>query len=328
MDLRKYYNVKAIAQRLQALPPLYSTVVDTFFSRKVNHPFDKVGRSDIIAVGAPTPLIARGAPSLPLGPGAISLDDYEPFETANHQFFTAADMNRMKNLDEMSIQARLAGVDDNLRRVCRATTEGIASTALTGTITWPVALEGGGTEIYTVNFGSPLSYTVASTDKWDAEKVNIRKVFAQLDEIETLIKNSGYGGKVEFWAGKDAYTALLALSEVYGENPKAKLRVEVSKDGISVGGFTLKKMSETYIHPDTGAATYKVPPGKIMAYATDAVHTLFYCALDDLDANLQPMPYFSKPIDTKDPSGVKIVGRSKPFPVPVPKAICWAEVTA
>jgi len=299
-DLKKYFNVKAIAQRLQALPPLKSSVVDTFYTRKVNHPFDKVGRSDIMAVGAPTPLIARGAPSLPLSSGGVSLDDYEPFEIANHQFFTAADMLRMRNLDEQSVQARLAGVDDNLRRICRATTEGIAATSLTGTITWPVALEGGGTEIYTVTFGSPLSYTVPSADKWDAATVNMRKVFAQLDDVESLIRDNGYGGNVEFWAGKDAYTALLALSEVYGENPKAKLRVEVSADGVSVGGYRIKKMSETYIHPDTGVATYKVAPGKIMAYATDAVHTLFYCALDDLDANLQPMPYFSKPIDTKD----------------------------
>ena len=87
-------------------------------------------------------------------------------------------------------------------------------------------------------------------------------------------------------------------------------------------------MTETYIHPQTGAAMPKVAANKIMAFATDAVHTLFYCALDDLDANLQPMPYFSKPIESKDPSGTKIVGRSKPFPVPVVKAICWATVTA
>ena len=66
MDIRKFYNVQAIAQRLQEMPPLKTTVVDTFFTRKVNHPFDRVGRSDIAAIGAPTPLIARGAPSLAL----------------------------------------------------------------------------------------------------------------------------------------------------------------------------------------------------------------------------------------------------------------------
>lgn len=326
MDIRKYYNVKAIAQRLQQLPPLTSTVVDTFYGRKVNHPFDRVGRSDITAIGAPAPLIARGAPSLPVTGGVLSLDDYEPFEVANHQFFTAADMNRLRHLDELSIEARLAGVDDNLRRICRVTTEAIASVALTGTVIWPVALEGGKFEDYQVQFGSPLAFVPGKL--WDAADINVRQVFDHLQEMETLVQESGYGGNVEFWAGKTAYNVLLALVETYGENPKAKLRVEVSSRGISIGEFIIKKMTETYVHPKTGAVTPKVAANKVMAFATDAVHTLFYCALDDLDARLQPMPYFSKPIDTKDPSGVKIVGRSKPFPVPVVKAICWATVTA
>lgn len=326
MDLKKYYNAKAIAMRLQQLPPLKTTVVDTFFVRKVNHPFDKVGRSDITAIGAPAPLIARGAPSLPVGGGMLSLDDYEPFEVANHQFFTAADLLRMRHLDEVSVEARLAGIDDNLRRICRMTTEALAAVALTGTITWPVMLEGGRTENYQVSFGSPLSYTPAKL--WDAADINVRQIFDQLQEMETLVQEAGYGGTVVFWAGKTAYNALLALVETYGENPKAKLRVEVSANGISIGEFTIKKQTETYVHPVAGAVTPKVPANKIMAYASDAVHTLFYCALDDLDARLQPMPYFSKPIDVKDPSGTKIVGRSKPFPVPVVKAICWATVTS
>lgn len=326
MDIRKYYNVKAIAQRLQQLPPLKTTVIDAFYGRKINHPFDRVGRSDITAIGAPAPLIARGAPSLPVTGGVLSLDDYEPFEVANHQFFTAADMNRLRHLDEQSIEARLAGVDDNLRRICRVTTEAIASVALTGTVAWPVALEGGKMETYQVQFGSTLSFT---PDKlWDDAAINVRQIFDHLQEMESLVQEGGYGGTVEFWAGKTAYNVLLALVETYGENPKAKLRVEVSARGISIGEFVIKKMTETYVHPETGAVTPKVAANKIMAFATDAVHTLFYCALDDLDARLQPMPYFSKPIDTKDPSGVKIVGRSKPFPVPVVKAICWATVTA
>ncbi|MDR3089830.1 MAG: major capsid protein [Desulfobulbaceae bacterium] len=326
MDLRKYYNAKAIAMRLQQLPPLKTTVVDTFYKRKVNHPFDKVGRSDITAIGAPAPLIARGAASLPLSGGSLSVDDYEPFEVANHQFFTAADLNRLKHVDEASIQARLAGVDDNLRRVCRATAEAIASVALTGVVTWPVRLDGGRFENYQVSFGAPLSFTPSKL--WSAADATVRHVFNDLQEMESQVQESGYGGNVEFWAGKTAYGALLALAETYGENPKAKLRVEVSAEGVSVGGFTIKKMSETYIHPETGVVTPKVGPGRVMAYATDAVHTLFYCALDDLDARLQPMPYFSKPVDMKDPSGVKIVGRSKPLPVPVVKAICWATVVA
>ncbi len=325
-NLRGFFSPEALVQRLLSLPPLKTTVVDIFFARKVNHPFAKVGRDDLVEQGLPAPLIMRGAPSRSLGGGTLSLDEFEPYEVAAHKFFTAADLLNMQALDKNGVEARLAGVDDQLRRVCRATAEGIAATALTGTVNWPVALENGGFDHYQVNFGAPLSYTPEKL--WDAADAKLRQVFNDLQEMETLIQNAGYGGSVKYWAGRNAYNALLALAETYGENPKAKLRVEVSDQGIDIGGYTVAKMAETYVHPETKTATAKVPTNKIMAWAEDAVHTLFYCALDDLDARLQALPYFSKPVDFKDPSGVKIVGRSKPFPAPVVKAICWATVTS
>lgn len=326
MDLRKYFTPKMVAQRLKQMMPLKTTVVDTFFTRKVNHPFDKVGRSDLSGILSTMPLINRGAPSLAVKRGVLSLDDFEPFEVAPHDFFTAADMNRLKNLDELSIQARLSTVDDNLRRICRATAEGIASKALTGTIAWPVAMDNGAVDTYEVNFGATLTFTPSML--WDHADAKIRNIFKDLGEMETLVQDAGYGGQVKYWAGKDAYNQLLALAEVYGENPKAKLRIEISKKGIEIGGYLIEKMSETYVNPENGSAVSKVDPKKIMAFATDAVHTLFYCALDDLDSKLAPMPYFSKPVKSEDPSGVKIIGRSKPFPAPVVKAICWATVVS
>ncbi len=324
MDLKQYYNPKAVAMRLKQLPKLQTTVIDEFYGRKVNHPFDRVGKSDLTSVGVPTPLISRGAPSLPVNRGKLQLSDYEPFEVANHDFFTAADLNAMKHLDTLSIQARLAGVDDNLRRICRMTAEGIAAKSLTGKIEWPVAVDGGALDTYTVDFGTTLTHTPEK--KWDAEDAKVRGVFNDLQDMETKIQDAGYGGVVKFWAGRDVFNQLLGLVEVYGENPKAKLRVEISAKGIEIGGYLIRKMAETYVDPATGAAAPKVPAKKLLAFASDAVHTLFYCALDDLDGKLAPLPYFSKPIDTKDPSGIKIVGRSKPFPAPVVQAICWATV--
>lgn len=324
--LRGFYTPEIVALRLRGLAPLKTTVVDAFFKRKVNHPFAKVGKDDIADIGAAAPLIMRGAPSLALAHGPISVDDYEPYEAAYHKFFTAADMNNLQLLDKSGIEARLAGVDDSLRRTCRATAEGIASTSLTGTITWPIKLEGGGFDTYTVTFGSPLSFT---PDKlWDAADATMRHIFNDLQEMETKVQESGYGGEVEFWAGKKAYGLLLALAETYSNNPKAKLLVDVSDKGVSVGGYLVKKMAERYVNPQTGTTVAKVPDHKIMAFASDSAHTLFYCAIDDLDGRLAPLPYYSKPVDTKDPSGVKIIGRSKPFPVPIVKAICWASVCA
>ena len=64
---------------------------------------------------------------------------------------------------------------------------------------------------------------------------------------------------------------------------------------------------------------------KLYAVALDAPFTLYYCAIDDLDANLLPMPLYVMAQKKQDPSGYKIIGKSKPLPVPVPKAICIAN---
>lgn len=325
-NLKSFFHPDTLVQRLKAMAPLKTTIIDTFFARKVNHPFAVVGRDDITSNGLPAPLIMRGAPSRALEGGPLSLADYEPFECSNHRNFTAADVNNLRLLTREGVEARLASIDDQLRRVCRATAEGIAATALTGTISWPVALEGGGSDTYEVSFGSPLSHT---PDKlWSEADATVKHVFEDLQEMETAIQEAGYGGDVEYWAGKTAWGLLLSLAETYLNNPKGKIEVAITGEGIRVGGFTIRKMAETYVHPTTGTATAKVDAKSIMAFATDAVHTLFYCALDDLDGNLQPLPYFSKPVQTADPSGVRIIGKSKPFPAPVPKAICWATVSA
>ena len=57
-----------------------------------------------------------------------------------------------------------------------------------------------------------------------------------------------------------------------------------------------------------------------------APHALHYCALNDLDAALQPLPFYAKPVMSDDPSGVKIIGTSKPMPAPVIKAIAWRRL--
>ncbi len=49
--------------------------------------------------------------------------------------------------------------------------------------------------------------------------------------------------------------------------------------------------------------------------ALDAGHSLPYCAIDDLDGNLQALPFFIKPVKTDIPSGYSLIAESKPFPL-------------
>ncbi len=323
MDLKQYFTAEAVALRLKSLPELKTTVIDEFFTRKVNHPFDKVGKSDITSLGTPAPLIMRGAASLPVDHEKISVADYEPYEIANHDYLSAADMNALQHLEKMSVQARLAGIDDTLRRICRATAEGIAAKALTGKITWPVAT-GSGLATYEVDFGKTLTKDPAK--KWDTKGLTLREVHNDLRVMQRNVHASGYGGKVKFWAGDSAFDALVELADGWLASGGRGMAVESKENALLVGSFEVRNISETYIDPETKKAVAKVDANSVMAFASDAVHTLFYCAIDDFKGQLKPLPYFSKPVEMSDPSGVKVIGRSKPFPVPVVKAVCWGKV--
>ena len=104
--------------------------------------------------------------------------------------------------------------------------------------------------------------------------------------------------------------------------------MELTEEGINIGGYLIKRRAEQYRNPQTKVMTPVVPVKEMMMIATDAGHKMPYCAVDDLDANLQAMPLFVKPVEIKDPSGYKLVCESKPFPIPNVKGICKAQVVA
>ena len=109
---------------------------------------------------------------------------------------------------------------------------------------------------------------------------------------------------------------------------KPKIPVRVNEDGtITLGGHTIKKMAETWKNPQTGTSTAKVPDKEIRM-VSKGYTGFFYGPVDDLDANLRPMPMFVKPVKTDDPSEIRIVGESKPLPGVVPAATRKAVVLA
>ncbi len=102
----------------------------------------------------------------------------------------------------------------------------------------------------------------------------------------------------------------------------------MTESAISVGGFLIKERFETYRQPDTGEVVPIVPAKTVMMIAKDVGHKLIYCAVDDIEARLQPYPFFVKSYENKDPSSLVIVGEGKPFPVVNVKGICKAVVAS
>ena len=323
LDIRNLFVAAAMARYLKALPKLKTPVMDAIFTNRPQHPFAIIGADMLIPVVHEMPVIKRGAPSIPATKETGSINFYEPFPIRPNAFVTATDLNNLKLLGVSSREKWAQGRTDLLRRGIRKTTEAMCAVSLCGRLEWPVKLEGGGWETYDVDYGTILSVNPARL--WDAADTKILHIFDTLTQMQEAIEEWGYGSTVEVWCGKTAYNAVFAVAE--NSRTTAKLRVEITDQGINIGGFLVKRRAEKYRHPQTGVMTPIVGDKVCRMIATDAGHFMPYCAIDDLDGNLQPMPMFVKPIKKDDPSGYKLIGDSKPFPVPNVKGVCDATVT-
>ncbi len=313
------------AKLFKTLPPLETTVMDTVFKNRVQHPMAVIGTKDIIEITQTAPVIGRSAPATPVSEGSSTYNFIEPLAVNPSDFVSAGEMNDMRTWGLANREAWLKSKQDKLRKIVRRSTEGMAAGVLSGTLSWPLKLESGGWDTYEVSFGTPLSYIPAK--KWDATDATIVDVYNTLMQMRKTLRKKGYGGTIEIWAGDTVYLSLLKLVDNVRSTAKQNIRTEKVEAGINVGGFLVKPMDETFQDPRTKAATDKVGATKLCMIALDAGHTLYYCALDDLDARLQPLPFFLKPILKKNPSGIDVLGMSKPLPVINPNGVCWSTLT-
>jgi hypothetical protein len=325
VNLRTYFTPAAIAQTLKKLPPLKTPVMDTIFIDRPQLGLPVIGVDQVTAITQTVPMVKRGGASVSIGGDSKTIAYYEPLPIRPSDDLTAKDLNDFKLLDpKAGRQTWINNKIDMLRRTVRLTTEALCAQALTGAINYPLRLDGGGWDTYNVAYGSPLSFTPAKA--WDAADIKIKDVYSDLLDMQLLIQDNGWGSELEIWAGKTAYKALVGLAD--SSTPKDKIRVELKEGGLAIAEFLVKVRAETYKNPQTGAAVKMVADNQIVVIGKDGGQRLFYCAVDDLEANLLPMPFFVKPIERQDPSGVRLVAESKPFPAPNIHAICWATVAA
>lgn len=323
-NIRGLFSRDAIIRYLQSLPVIKTPVMDIIFDDRPQHGLPFLGADDVAQQAMPLPVIRRGGPSISAVSESGFVAMYEPMPIRTHKFVTGADLSNLQMLHGDGQSAWAAQKTEVLRRAIRRTTEALCALSLSGAVSWPMALENGGFEAYEIEYGVPVS--VDPEKLWSAEGVKLGDVFELLSDMQEALQDNGYGGTVEVWAGRAAYRALFAIAEA--TTSTAKMQVEITEAGINVGGFLVKRRSERYRNPQTKAMVPVVADEHVKMIATDAGHKLPYCALDDLDAKLQPMPFFVKPILKDDPSGYKLIAESKPFPVPNVKGICDAVVVA
>ncbi|WP_027368434.1 hypothetical protein [Desulfocurvibacter africanus] len=78
--------------------------------------------------------------------------------------------------------------------------------------------------------------------------VKLDDVFEALTAIREPLKAEGYGGEVETQALGDVYNVLFGLAE--NSRTTAKIRVEITDQGINIGGFLIRRRAGKYRDPE------------------------------------------------------------------------------
>ena len=321
MDLKKFFTREAIVDTLERLPELKTPVMDMLYTDRRNHPFPVVGYRDLNLPAGNIPVVRRGSQSYPLNPtdGKISMIEVQPVNPS--VYLSAADLNNQKLLDPQGQQAYIDNQIDNLRRACRSTAEALSAQSLTGKIAYPLRADGGAYLTYEVDFGTPASVSVSK--KWDDANTKVADIVKSLGQIIDTLKKTAPAMDVQFLCGFDVYAALV---DKIGALPNSAI-AQVGADYISLGGVAkIQLLSANYIDLTTGEAVSAIPAKTILAVDRSSGFKLLYAALDQMDAGLVALPFYAQPVTTQDPSGVKIIGESKPLPVPNTKGIVKAVV--
>jgi hypothetical protein len=324
VNIRKYMTAKTIAQRIEAAVGIQTPIRELVFKRSKQHPYPKIGIDQIKKVVGNVPVVRRGTPAVPIKKGSRAVDEIAPDGIDLQDFITAADLNNMRLLDSVNVQGVINGVLDDMLLMTKKTTEALCAQSLTGEIKYPMKSDDGDEpyEISYVGNASMPEYTGAVL----SSSSTITDVIDVFDAMETLVQDEGWGGNVEVLAGKDVYNLVRKIVETKSTKQN-HVSAKMEKGTIEIGGYLIRKVNASYKGYLAGGSigtVKEIPEKSLCMVDLSAPHTLFYLALDDIDAGLQAMPFYAEPGEVKkNPSGIEIIGRSKPVPAPVVSAICW-----
>jgi len=324
LDLTKYFTLEQNIGRLERLPEIKSPIMDLVYpeSKRTNYPRSIVAPKDLPKEVKNVPVIMRGTQAVPLNDkkGATG---YEPFPIEVSMTLTAADLNDLIAAGFTSnAQAEIDQKVDRLRKTTHATTEALAAQSLTGKIKYPVrGALADNSELYTADFGVTKTHAVAK--KWDNATITLADIIKDCLAMGDKACGNSYGNALSVLVNSEVFNLVIALIL---KSPTNILNLSANDNAINFPGFTMRRLASTYYDYSAKKDAPVIPAKKACAIATDAPHWLPYCAIDDIDAQLAPLPFFSKAVKIENPSAWELYGKTKPFPVPIVDAICWADI--
>lgn len=332
VSIRGLFARDVIIQYLEALGPVEKTrCMDTVFTNRPQQAGPLIGRDIVRGYIRAMALSQRGGPAINIAGNTGQADFYQPLPIKPKISVNGVDLNNLRLFmqggpnSKQLLAAWARGKTDILRRTVRATTEPLCAVALTGKLVWPVALEGGGYDTFSIDYGDVQTLDADSYLYWDDPLCGPVDILKMLIAIAKKFQRKGVGGRVAYWAGEAAFMALFTMvSKIL---TSTKLRTEIAiplsatESSIVIGTVTVELVADEYQHPQTGVWTPVVPTNTLKAIALDAGHMMPYASIDDLDGNLEPMPLFIKPIKN-DEGQQSLLGESKPLPIVNTDGIC------
>ncbi|MDR1398109.1 MAG: major capsid protein [Desulfarculales bacterium] len=321
--LRNIFSPAAIVKTLTALPPMATTIMDSYFKNRPTHPLPMLGLADLQQVAQTVPLVRRDGTPVSLAGESFEAQFIAPLPVKVKVNVSASELNDLRALLEQpqAVEAWRQNKIEHIRMTSRNTTEAICSVVLNlGKVSWPVQLEGGRNEVYEVDYGPVQSYTPAATL---TAASSLSALFNLLQGMAQKIQESGLGGRVEFLAGADVASVLMdivnASMTTTGSHP---YRLELSEGKIMVGAFVIRFMYEKYPSPTGAAWVDKLASQTLLAVAADQPGTVYYCAIDSISAKNAAVPMHIVPVARDDDSGITLIGQTKPLPVRPSRAAC------
>jgi len=324
LDLTKYFTLDQNVSRLERLPEIKSPIMDLVYPepKRTNYPRSIVAIKDLPKEVKNVPVIMRGTQAVPIN-DKKGAEGYEPFPVEVSMTLTAADLNDLIAAGfTSSAQAEIDQKVDRLRKTTHATTEALAVQSLTGKINYPVrGLLADNSELYTADFGTTKTHNIIK--KWNNNTITLADIIKDCLAMGDKACGNSYGNALTILVNSVGFNIVI---EQILKSTTNILNISVADNAIIFPGFTMRRLASTYYDYKTKQEVSAIPAGKACAIATDAPHWLPYCAIDDIDAQLAPLPFFSKAVKIENPSAWELYGKSKPFPIPIVDAICWADI--
>jgi hypothetical protein len=319
--LKSIITPKNVREQLNKLPPLKTQVLDDIYQSSVRdvHYSNTIDIEEVSAIAKAVPVVARGASSYALRGDSGSQSQIEPLPIVVNRAVLATELNNLKSLTSQGQQIWLRNKLSYMRNVIRKTTEALAIQSLSGKISFAMKTESG-LDTYVVEYGDVLS--VDSNFNW--KNATIGSIFIDLSTMAESIEENQGGTEVVFRAGAKVFAKLL---NIVSDAKNNSIEAKVKGNTIFIGGYEIVRYSNRYFDPKDKEYKPAIEDTKIKAIAKDGGFALRYLAIDDVEAGLQPLPIWLKTIPLQDPSGYKVIGHSKPLPIPNIKAICDANVT-